>query len=395
MRHVNSIPYHPCIRADLLDLRLHRQGPTIRNDLQPWFQEKQRLLLEANEKPSTHLLFLTQGFGEAFEDALSVHVSRFQKKPGDRTAYYWTDWSGRPRSMEMPPYFISDLEEARKNLFDFTRNVRSVYIETITADSNSIIRKTFQAALHFGAYSNANLVSDALDIWVAARLIETQFRVFNGGFMAGMKNIDEAGHPFDGFIPVTPMMDSQLDDLVIRDLIRPLCARFLARLKGKIEERKRENWMEIYLAMFIMMSNMSLILKDMAGQAKWKGLKPGNRGGTLTQGFMHACKTLLAYFHHACAGAVPITSIFTESQNAANAPYYGMEPDQIEYLCNIRQEIFRQGEKLANWNSMSMYDDELYWCYQLLVKDWRGDIPYLAGEIDDFREEDFLSSSTT
>lgn len=42
-----------------------------------------------------------------------------------------------------------------------------------------------------------------------------------------------------------------------------------------------------------------------------------------------------------------------------------------------------------------MYEDELYWCYQLLVPDWRGDIPYTAGEIDDFREEDLLSSSIT
>lgn len=42
-----------------------------------------------------------------------------------------------------------------------------------------------------------------------------------------------------------------------------------------------------------------------------------------------------------------------------------------------------------------MYENELYWCNQLFVPDWRGDIPYTAGEIDDFREEDFLSSSTT
>lgn len=41
-----------------------------------------------------------------------------------------------------------------------------------------------------------------------------------------------------------------------------------------------------------------------------------------------------------------------------------------------------------------MYDDEMYWCYQMLAREWRGDIPY-AGEVDDFTEEDFLSSSGT
>jgi len=39
-----------------------------------------------------------------------------------------------------------------------------------------------------------------------------------------------------------------------------------------------------------------------------------------------------------------------------------------------------------------MYSDDSYWCYQLLCLNWRGDIPH-AGEIDDYREEDFLSSS--
>lgn len=93
--------------------------------------------------------------------------------------------------------------------------------------------------------------------------------------MLGMEHVDEAGHPYNGFTPVTPIMDSQLDDLVIRHLIRPICARFLARLKEKIEQRRRENWLEIYLASFIMLYNMALVQKDMAVQAGRKGLKVG------------------------------------------------------------------------------------------------------------------------
>jgi hypothetical protein len=40
---------------------------------------------------------------------------------------------------------------------------------------------------------------------------------------------------------------------------------------------------------------------------------------------------------------------------------------------------------------MSMYDTEMYWCYQMLCRDWRGDIPH-AGEIDDWTEKEFLVS---
>lgn len=396
LKHVNKIQYNPCLRVSLLELRLHRNGPTIRDDLSLWFHKKHKMLCEEQMDRSEHLLFLTQGFGEGFDDALCLKVSRFRPEPTDRLSYFWTDSSGQLRSMEMPPIFISDLETARQKLIEYTKSVRSVYIETLLADSNPIVRQTFQAALLFSPFGNGELVSEALDVWVASRLIEKQFQVFNGGAMLGMKHVDEADHPFNGFTPVTPIMDSQLDDLVIRHLIHPICTRFLVRLKEKIEERKRENWLEIYLAMFVMLSNMALIQKDMATQARRKGLKPGNRGGTLTQSYIHASKTMLAYFHFACAGSVPFSIAFDGSKDGnGGRSYHGMTQDQLNYLRKIQEETLRQETTLADWTKASMYEDELYWCYQLLVPDWRGDIPYTAGEIDDFREEDFLSSSTT
>ena len=68
-------------------------------------------------------------------------------------------------------------------------------------------------------------------------------------------------------------MDTQIDDLVINDLIVPLSDRFLKSLKAKIDEQKRENWLEIYLAMFIMMSNIGWTVKDMMAMTRFKGLK--------------------------------------------------------------------------------------------------------------------------
>ena len=127
-------------------------GPTIRDDLYHWVHEKQQVLSKSQTRFTEHIIFLTQGFGEGFDDALRLKVSRYDPKPTDRTAYFWTDSSGRLRTMEMPPYFISDLEAARQELVDFTRRVRSVYIETLVADSNPILRQTFEAAMLFATF---------------------------------------------------------------------------------------------------------------------------------------------------------------------------------------------------------------------------------------------------
>jgi hypothetical protein len=113
-----------------------------------------------------------------------------------------------------------------------------------------------------------------LDLWVSARFIESYWRVISGGHDIGMMEPTyEPGHPYHDFVPVTPIMDSQLDDLVIRDLIAPLTKQYLKLLQQKINEKRKENWLEIYLAIFIMMSNIGWILKDMTHHSSWKGLK--------------------------------------------------------------------------------------------------------------------------
>lgn len=93
------------------------------------------------------IVFLTQDRGEGLGDALSVTISRFEPRPGDKTAYEWVDSVGQHRTMEMPPYFISDLEAARQSIRHFSHNVRSAHIKTLLADSDPIVRQTFQAAL--------------------------------------------------------------------------------------------------------------------------------------------------------------------------------------------------------------------------------------------------------
>ncbi|KAK0718702.1 hypothetical protein B0T21DRAFT_386415 [Apiosordaria backusii] len=319
-------------------------------------------------------LKLTQGFGEGLENALRLRVSRFEPGPGDRTAYFWTDEkTGLLRSMEIPPYFISDMDAAKATVvFPITRH-------------------TFESALRFSAFGQSKLVSLALDTWVAARFIESHWRVFEGGEEIGAKTTTEPGHPYDGFIPVTPIMDTQLDNLVIADLLAPMREELLKRLKAKIDEKKRSNWLEIYLTLFVIMSNTGWIIKDMIAITTWKGLKAGNRGGQLTRGYIHACKSLLSYFHYACSGSFPLTIPAHELQTGK----HNMTGDQIEYMTFVQQELSRPGSKHANWRNMDMYKDDEYWTHQLLCKDWEGDAQYTAGPIDDFTEDDFLSSSTT
>jgi hypothetical protein len=129
----------------------------LNNDLEFWVQRKLELQKTKTRGDSTpQILFLTQGKGESFENALSVIVSRFEPGPDDITGYTWESSTGQYHTMEMPPYFISDMEAARRSVREFIYQARSAYIETLLADSNPIVCQTFQAALTYTAFSQVS-----------------------------------------------------------------------------------------------------------------------------------------------------------------------------------------------------------------------------------------------
>lgn len=56
-------------------------------------------------------------------------------------------------------------------------------------------------------------------------------------------------------VPVTPIMDTQLDELTIKAVLVPLKVKLLRLLKAKVLAKKKEDWYEIYLACFIILNN--------------------------------------------------------------------------------------------------------------------------------------------
>lgn len=68
-------------------------------------------------------------------------------------------------------------------------------------------------------------------------------------------------------------MDTQIDDIVIRDLFMPLGQSILKVLDSKIGTRRRQDWFEIYLATFVIMNNFEFVFADVLEYSTRHGLK--------------------------------------------------------------------------------------------------------------------------
>lgn len=102
---------------------------------------------------------------------------------------------------------------------------------------------------------------------------------------------------------------------------------------------------------------------------------------------MHACKTLLAYFHFACGGTAPLK--LHESKGQIDPSVVSLE--HATYADDVGKELKKQGTELRQLKNKPMYKNEMYWCFQALCDDWDADMTHV-GEIDALSEDDFLIS---
>lgn len=75
-----------------------------------------------------------------------------------------------------------------------------------------------------------------------------------------MAPCDDPGSPYHRKVPVTPVMDFQIDLITIHKILLPLRKEVLQDLQKKVLENKRKDFVEIFLTMYILLHNIELTI---------------------------------------------------------------------------------------------------------------------------------------
>lgn len=72
-----------------------------------------------------------------------------------------------------------------------------------------------------------------------------------------MPKVQDISSPWFGCsdTPITPAMDVQLDQIVIRDVLNPLKETLLKRLEETINRKDPRDWFDCYLTFFILLNH--------------------------------------------------------------------------------------------------------------------------------------------
>lgn len=85
-------------------------------------------------------------------------------------------------------------------------------------------------------------------------MIERPWRIC-GPETLGIQTVEEHGNPYAGTIPVTPMMDTQLDQILIQGVLQPLRTRLLRDLDDMVTHHRAKDFFEIFLTIFVLLCN--------------------------------------------------------------------------------------------------------------------------------------------
>jgi len=362
-----------CRRARFQDVEIFRLGPTkdFANSLR-WLRkgadldpDKQKLWKPITNIPAKknqsngqqhRVLQLSQGFTK---DTLNLHVQEFDPQQDDRLSYTWFE-NGSPREYRCPAFAISDADYAKQAISRFIDSSVKSYVEHLFPPTDELgpafLRTVFQHALERAKESG--LITLALRFWVACRFIEYPWNIV-GKETLGMIRDPRPESPYARRIPVTPIMDFQIDNIVIYEQLRNLLKKIRTIMRNKIMPMKKEDWFDVHLATFILLEHADRTMAHDREFARDHNLPAKYSNRPLIEMVTFGANSLLEYHHHEKSHYPLSAASWHEVEKS-----YPFSEDQKAYLIKAR-DMIRQ------LSVPKEPESPLFWASQIYDSNWR------------------------
>ncbi|KAF8424200.1 hypothetical protein EV426DRAFT_107192 [Tirmania nivea] len=389
----------PCFRARVTEAELFRRGPTSEFSwTRRWILLTSIKEIDTWSSPTPRMIEITQDIGPT----LKLLCKEYIPLDGDRQDYHWKDaFTGALKTLTTPPYAIAEVERAHATIERYVEDNLGLYLEGILDSENTIVWESFRIAMSMAGFDGSAMIRRALKLWVGSRLIEQPWRVC-GKETFGMNVCLDMGSPYYGRIPVTPIMDFQLDNITIHYLLMPWKSRILKELQKKILGNRKEDWLEVHLTMFILLNNVERQIKHDNWFARRYSFTHRFSNYQLIDAIFNGAKILLAHFHHVNKGQMPFSLawegnyvssdrqtpighemgpsgsniIYNSSgipigdMGASRLPTHSLSPDQVKYMQRVTRAARTQEHKLRHLHELKLYEEPMFWCSQLFLPGW-------------------------
>jgi hypothetical protein len=307
---------------------------------------------------------ITQGVGQL---KIDVEVEIFRPRDVDSVGYSGTDSEG-PYQLDKPPCCLVHWQAVHKAAVRYAMAALALYLREMYCRPED---RLLGASL-FVAYKLGDpLVYKCLLLWAGSRVME-RIWTFCGGNTLGVPPFRTARDPWQGTVPVTPIMDQQLDEIFLNKILKPLRDEIRVELKRRltINESVAKERTTIFFVVLILLNSLEMMNRHDNNFARRYGFG-GRFWGVSKRRYPlwdvrnHSAKILLAHFHNTCG---PL-SRWIEHARHPNT-HKGLHKTHL-YFQRLQQE-FTEGElefrQLADHHA---YEANFYWVHQMFYSGWK------------------------
>jgi hypothetical protein len=373
------MPYIRCITSllptfmtKIEEIRLFRHRPNVGHPLESTRTELFELKeLQGSESWRYGVTPITISQDLGLE--LNVFVSPFMPDSGDKISHIWYDGN---KKVELPmlPYCLADLPRVRRELLQYIGSSVGIYLRNVIQNTDEITRSVLLQAHQYALHTTSSLVQGALHLLAVNRMIEYDWHITGPEKLGHNINIEKPSCPWFGKVPVTPLMDVQLDQIITQDFLEPLRTSVLSELQEKLHSAPEKHLYEIFLTAFILATNTHLLLQHSRRNAIRYRAKKRYNSPKLAQEYIHSHNILLSHIHYSYAGSPLKSGNSSSSSDVAH-------PDQTAAIQQIRSSILEQN--VRDLRASQMYETQLYWSHQLFLETWLPESEEIA-EVQDF-----------
>ena len=184
----------------------------------------------------------------------------------------------------------------------------------------------------------------------------------------GVSQINDPSSPHNGKTPIPPIIDTQLDQIIIQNILTPLRENVITKFEKLITPAKPEAWWDLYLSAFILLNHIERLARHSVFQAR-RHTMPGKFSNIPNlEAFFHTAKSILARFHFICNGSAPLQKLdWTASSVVAMAR---LGPEQVRFMQTTQVLIAEKEEQVRRLRERHVYEGTLYWAGQLFSEDF-------------------------
>ncbi|KAH9896318.1 hypothetical protein F4778DRAFT_262846 [Xylariomycetidae sp. FL2044] len=258
----------PWLRYEIHDTRLLDKGPHPRCSWTLRWRDMNIQEIEVWQSSSVKTITLTQDVGHG--TSYDLHVREFVPLDGDCLVSVWDTLAGK-MSHAWAPYAIASMRDSSRSILSFVKTHMETYLDHYVSNEDTLLNKTYQMALHHGRTTLIEdervLLYSTLCLWVGCRMESERERISSEEVL-GMTPQDwdpDAGNY--GYYLVPPVMRAQIEILTTSMVLLPMKDEVLRRLQGLLEKNSAKSWFSIYLALFILLHNCSMLTRAQAARA--------------------------------------------------------------------------------------------------------------------------------